>query len=277
MQQRRGRLQGSIKIEGITVFAKHGCFDFEKTNEQKFVVSLRLNADFGKAMRSDDLNFTVDYGVVTSIVVDTVKNNSFNLIEKLAYETAISVGKKYPVLDEIEITVSKPDAPIDAEFSNVSFSTTLKKHTAYLSLGSSDGDRSGYLDFATDELKNIGNVVAVSSKYATKPYGGVAVNEFLNSAVKIQTFYNPSELLELLHKIEEKAGRTRDIRWGDRTLDVDIIAYDDLVFETKKLTVPHADYFNREFVLIPLKEIEPSFVCPKTKRSIDEMLSALKN
>ncbi len=90
-------------------------------------------------------------------------------------------------------------------------------------------------------------------------------------AVEISTYLSPYELLEYLHLIEREAKRDRSVRWGDRTLDMDIIFYGDKVLDDDILTIPHPDYQNRDFVIIPLKEIAPNFVCPISRKRIGEL------
>lgn len=94
----------------------------------------------------------------------------------------------------------------------------------------------------------------------TAPYGGVAKNKFVNCAVCVQTFLPPHSLLDEINRIEQECGRVRDRRWDDRTLDIDIIFYGDKIICDERLTVPHCDYKNREFVKIPLKKIAPHLI-----------------
>ena len=96
-------------------------------------------------------------------------------------------------------------------------------------------------------------VVRESQRIVTSPYGGVEQPDFINGVVEIQTLLSPEELLNLLHRIENKHGRTRELRWGPRTLDLDILFYDDLVLDSSDLTIPHRDLQNRDFVLVPLE------------------------
>ena len=102
-------------------------------------------------------------------------------------------------------------------------------------------------------------------------FGGVAKNEFLNGVICIETFYEPEELLSFLHETEKNCGRERKEHWGDRTLDLDIIFYDDLVLRSSDLSIPHPDMENRDFVLKPLCEIAAEHIHPvigKTVRDI---------
>ena len=100
-------------------------------------------------------------------------------------------------------------------------------------------------------------VTRVSSLIVTKPYGVVEQDDFLNGAMEVRTLLTPEELLEELHRIEAEHGRERVLRWGPRTLDLDIIFYDDLVMDSEELTIPHIDMQNRDFVVDPMAEIAP--------------------
>ncbi|MBQ6095986.1 MAG: 2-amino-4-hydroxy-6-hydroxymethyldihydropteridine diphosphokinase, partial [Lachnospiraceae bacterium] len=110
----------------------------------------------------------------------------------------------------------------------------------------------------------------------TKPYGGVEQDDFLNAALALETLLSPKELLELLHDIERDAGRTREVHWGPRTLDMDILFYDKLVYEDEELILPHIDLQNREFVLKPMCELAPFLRHPVLGKTMQELLDELK-
>ena len=116
----------------------------------------------------------------------------------------------------------------------------------------------------------------VSKLIGTEPYGVTDQDEFLNGALKMETLLTPHELLKLLHRIEQEAGRKRIRRWGPRTLDLDIIFYGDQIIEEDDLCVPHIDMQNREFVLGPMCEIAPHKRHPVLKETMTEMLVKLK-
>lgn len=147
---------------------------------------------------------------------------------------------------------------------------------AFIGLGSNIGNKTQNLKSAIEKLKeNQIEILNISSFYKTKPYGYTDQPEFLNAVVKIQTNLSPKELLKTLMKIERKLGRKRTIRWGPRTIDLDILFYDDLIINEKDLIIPHPDLHNREFVLKPLNEIEPEFIHPVLKKKIKQIYSEL--
>ena len=133
-------------------------------------------------------------------------------------------------------------------------------HRAYLGLGGNLGDRHKTLDFALDALASLSqtSLQAISSRYETEPWGVTEQPAFLNMCVSLATGLTPHALLEDCQAIELKAGRQRRERWGPRTLDIDILLYDDLEISDDTLKIPHPGILDRAFVLKPLVEIAPS-------------------
>lgn len=263
----------AIEIKGLKVSACHGVLPSEKECPQLFVFDISVDVDIQKAAESDEVSDTVDYADVCSIVSDYCKANSFNLIERLARGAALTVLKKYPSANAVEVTVHKPHAPVPQPFGDVSVFYRAERNTVILSLGSSLGDSAAILNTA---IAKIGasegvNVLKVSRFIKSAPYGGVAENEFLNCALSIECLLPPRALLKRLNDIEAEAGRTREKRWADRTLDIDIIFFGDKIMAEEGLCVPHPDYYNRPFVIEPIKEIAPSFVCPLLKKRLSDM------
>jgi len=131
---------------------------------------------------------------------------------------------------------------------------------AYLSLGSNLGEPLEQLRQAVTSLREADNVVAVSSVYKTAPVGGVEQDDFLNIVVALETSRTPEELLLLCQRLEEDAARVRTIRFGPRTLDVDVLLVDGATRSSDELTIPHPRMWDRRFVLVPLAEIDPGLV-----------------
>ncbi|WP_438448985.1 2-amino-4-hydroxy-6-hydroxymethyldihydropteridine diphosphokinase [Gorillibacterium sp. sgz5001074] len=135
---------------------------------------------------------------------------------------------------------------------------------AYLGLGSNLGDRGQWL---ADAVRLLGQepgirVEACSAVYETDPVGYVEQPAFLNMAVRIATLLPPLDLLAVMLRIELELGRKREIRWGPRTIDIDMLLYGNLEMDTPELTVPHPRMLERAFVLIPLRDIYPGDALP---------------
>ena len=140
-------------------------------------------------------------------------------------------------------------------------------HTVYLSLGTNLGDKEQNLQSAIQEIeRRIGPVRAQSAFLFTEPWGFESENTFLNAAVCVETELSPNALLRVTQQIERDMGRTEKstingqqstVTYHDRIIDIDILLYDDLHINTPKLTIPHPHMYERDFVLIPLREILP--------------------
>jgi 2-amino-4-hydroxy-6-hydroxymethyldihydropteridine diphosphokinase len=139
---------------------------------------------------------------------------------------------------------------------------TRARHRSYVAIGSNLGNRAQHLQHALDALaaRDGTEIVAISKVYATAPVGGPEQGEYLNAVVAIDTTCSPHELLDLAHEIEQAANRVRTVHWGPRTLDVDILLYDDLTLDEADLTIPHPRMWERDFVLVPLRDVAPALV-----------------
>lgn len=134
-----------------------------------------------------------------------------------------------------------------------------------VSLGSNVGESAAMLADAVARLRAASGVevTGVSSLYRTAPVGGVEQPDFLNAVVLGETTRTPAELLSLCHELEQAHGRTREVRWGPRTLDVDVIAYGELVSDDPILTLPHPRAHERAFVLVPWLELDADARLPQ--------------
>jgi 2-amino-4-hydroxy-6-hydroxymethyldihydropteridine diphosphokinase len=151
--------------------------------------------------------------------------------------------------------------------------------TAYIALGANLGDREGNIRAALARLRPTPavRVTKVSGLIENAAVGGPAGSPaFLNGAVEVVTTLSPQELMRRLLEIEAELGRERRQKWGPRTIDLDLLLYGDSVIDSPGLTVPHPRMGEREFVLGPLAEIAPEVMHPVTKRSVREMLDALR-
>jgi len=139
--------------------------------------------------------------------------------------------------------------------------------TVFIGLGSNKGNREKNIAKAVELLGESGQkILKKSSLYETEPYGYKKQRNFFNAVVKIQTKLPPLELHKLCVKIEKKIGRTGSFRWGPREIDLDILLFGKRVIENRRLTIPHYDLHNRDFVLTPLLEIAPDFSHPELKK-----------
>lgn len=268
-----------IHIKNLEVFGRHGVFPEEKRLGQKFVINAVLYVPVRDAGGKDDLTKTVNYGKVSQFMVSYMSEHTFQLIEAVAEQMAKEVLLHFPRMQAITLEILKPWAPIGLPLEAVSVEITRGWHRAYVAVGSNMGDREGYIGQGTRMLDNRDDcmVVRMSELIETKPYGVKDQPDFLNGMLEVRTLLFPEELLEALHQVEQAANRERKVHWGPRTLDLDIIFYDDIVVEEEMLQIPHPDMENREFVLKPLAELAPYLRHPVNGKTVRQMLAEVSD
>jgi 2-amino-4-hydroxy-6-hydroxymethyldihydropteridine diphosphokinase len=130
---------------------------------------------------------------------------------------------------------------------------------ARIGIGSNVGDAAANVRIAFERLSELGAVTARSSLYRTRAWGVTDQPDFFNAAARLETALPPHDLLRELKRIERDMGRTATFRWGPRVIDLDILAYDELILDEAELTIPHARLRERAFALAPLAEIDATF------------------
>ncbi len=149
----------------------------------------------------------------------------------------------------------------------------MKHNKVFLGLGSNLGNRSENLLMAQKLIEDkVGKTLSKSSIYETAAWGITEQNAFLNQVLEIETIFSPNAVLHLVLKIEKDMGRIREIKWGERSIDIDVLYYNNEIISTENLTVPHPFIQERKFVLVPLCEIAAAFIHPKLKKSNLELL-----
>lgn len=246
-----------IVLKGISARGHHGVLDFEKRDGQTFVVDVTMHVDLAAAGASDDLGDTVNYAEVAGDVVALIEGESLDLIEALASRIADRVLAR-PLVEAVEVVVHKPEAPVGHPFTDVQVRVTRERQShVVIAMGSNIGDSIETLHDAAISLYGLIDIIEVSAPVETDPVGGPEQPVYLNAVVTGTTHLAPSSLLAGLHDIERAHGRTREVRWGPRTLDLDLVQYGDPVFDTDvvmdspTLTLPHPRAHERGFVLVP--------------------------
>jgi len=265
----------TIKLYGIEFYAYHGVLQSEKELGQVFKVDCEFS--FDSSICDDDISKTINYGQIALDIRDYATKNRFDLLESLANGLADEIMMSYTLMESVTITIHKPYAPITSKFDDVTMTVTRNRVTAYLAIGSNLGDRKSNLDSVIERVNEDPKITLISrSTYIeTEPYGVIDQPVFLNGAIKVSTIYTPRQLLAFCKGCEQAAGRIRTRRWGERTLDVDIVMYGQEKIFSDDLIIPHPEMHIRDFVLRPLEEIEPYLIHPLRGISVKELLEGL--
>jgi 2-amino-4-hydroxy-6-hydroxymethyldihydropteridine diphosphokinase len=151
-------------------------------------------------------------------------------------------------------------------------------HIAYIGIGSNIGDKAIHCERAITEILKVDQhkLLAKSSFFKTQPVGYTPQDWFINGVIKIETDLDPLGLLHALKAIESQLGRTETFRWGPRTIDLDILIFNDKKIETDELRIPHPLLHERQFVLVPLAEIDRDLLHPILKKTIGRLLEEIK-
>lgn len=267
-----------IIIKELEIYAYHGVNSQEKDMGQKFYISLELSVETRIAAKNDDLLKTVNYAEVCYAVEEEFKRHKLDLIETAAENIAEFILQNYHLVKAVKLTLKKPWAPIGKPLDYVAVDIERSWHTAYIAFGANLGNKEENITSAIELLNKSSkiDVLKVSSLYETTPVGEVIQDDFLNGVLKIKTLLEPKELLDYINLIEAELKRERIVKWGPRTIDLDILLYDDLVTSDEILVIPHPLMQERAFVLKPLAEIAPFEVHPLYNKRILELLDNLK-
>lgn len=256
-----------IRLQGVRAHGFHGVFEHEKRNGQDFVVDVDLVATLAPAAATDDLTQTVHYGEVAAQIVARIEGEPFDLIEALAGRIAAEILTAHRLVDEVTVTVHKPQAPVGVDFADVAVEITRRRDSVpvVVALGANMGDAAATLDSALVTLAESGAVtdLRVSASFVTEPVGGPDQPAYVNRVVTARSRWSAPRLLAALHAIEADHGRERTVRWGPRTLDLDLIQWGEPGTPTMwhsdrdDLGLPHPRARERAFVLVPWLDVDP--------------------
>ena len=271
------RTNDFIKVTNMKIFAYHGVLAEEKKNGQDFYLNAKVYVDMRLAGLTDKLEKTINYDQVCIFLAEVFAEKQFDTIEAAAEYTVQEIMVNFPTIEAMELEVRKPHAPLTYVPEDISVTIYREWHTVYLSFGSNMGNPTGHINEAMIMLKDPYAIrdVKLSELFVTKPYGPVEQNDFVNGCLEMETYMDPEELVNYIHYIEDYFERDRSIHWGPRPIDMDIVFFDDYVYNSKALTIPHADMENRMFVLEPLSQLCPGRRHPVWGKTVAQMKKEL--
>ncbi len=254
-------------LTGIRAEGHHGANPGEKDVAQAFVVDLDVEVE----VSGDAIGATADYRGLIRTARETVERERFDLLENVADAVARAVvvggrgrsGSRRSSTSRARRARTTSRASPPRRPSNATAERRTMAESAYLALGSNLGDRLSTLQHAVDLLSARAGIEVVRSSrvYETDPVGPPQP-AYLNAVIEVRTDLEPLGLLEACRAVEAELGRVRDERWGPRTLDVDVLTYDERTVDEPDLTIPHPRMHERGFVLVPLGELDPDPMLP---------------
>lgn len=270
-------MNDTVYVNNIEVYAYHGVYDEEKALGQKFYINVEIKLNKSFKQINNEIDETVDYFELINYIKDIFTRNKWDLLESAANELIFSIFHKFSNICEITLKITKPSYHVNLNFDSMCVCVNRKIHKVYISLGSNLGNRKENLDKACEILndRNI-RVLKRSKTIETKPYGNVEQDDFLNEVIEVATILNPVELMDELLEIEKLLKRERTIKWGPRTIDLDILLYDMEVVNEENVIIPHYDMHNRRFVLEPLCEINKFAYNPRLGKYAFELMEGLQ-
>ncbi len=265
-----GTARDRITLAGVRGRGFHGVFEHERREGQDFVVDVELAVDLGPAGRSDDLADTVNYGEIGAAVLARIEGEPFDLVERLA-EVVADDALAHGAVDEVVVTVHKPQAPVGVPFEDVTVRVVRQRPPVpvVVAVGANlPRGESAPAETVRGALEALAHHPAVhraraSALFGTDPVGGPEQPRYVNAVVLAETALSPTSLLRELHALEAAFDRTREVRWGARTLDLDLVQYgdaaagSDVVSDRERLTLPHPRAHERGFVLVPWLDADP--------------------
>lgn len=270
----KGAIMDQLIVKNLELFAYHGVHPEEKAMGQKFLLDAVLDVDLSLAGETDNLEYAVNYAKLCHDIQDVFGSVKDDLIERAATRIVHNILTHYPTITGVDLTLKKPWAPVHLPLEYPAVRIRRSWHQAYIALGSNMGDRKAMLDKAIALINDMPHtaVVRTSTFVETEPVGYVDQDPFINAVIEVRTWQTPTQLMDTLLDIETQLDRVRTIRWGPRTIDLDILYYDNLVTDDEHVLIPHPRMHERAFVLEPLNELAPNKLHPLLQKRTHELL-----
>ena len=268
-----------IFIHDLEVQTIIGLYEWEREKPQTLLISIEIITDFSHTIITDTLDLSIDYALVVKDIEAIAQNNEFLLLEPFAEKIAQQILSNYPC-KEVTIQINKPEAIKQAKAVGIKI-IRKRQNLIVVSLGS-NLSRTKNIQSALDSLKNLFHAVSVSTIYETKSVGFDG-KDFYNLVASFKSEFSPEQINYQLKQIEKAHGRNHKKtskpgeKFSDRTLDIDLLIYDDQVLYDQGLDVPRNEILSYAFVLKPLADLMPDALHPLLKKSYADLWQAFEN
>ncbi len=264
-------------IKDLELFGYHGVNPEEKAMGQKFIVEAIITIDLSDAGETDSLETAINYANLCHKLQEIFNQTKYDLIERAATILCEYILTHYEQVSEVDLTLKKPWAPILLPLDYPAIRLVRKWHYAFIAIGSNLGNKHDNIKKAMAAINDTWHtsIINESTLIETEPFGYKDQDTFINGVFEIKTLLTPIKLIRWLMLIEKDLKRERIIPWGPRTIDLDIIYYDDIITSLEEIVIPHPRMQERSFVLEPLNEIAPYKVHPMLNKRTFQLLDEL--
>ena len=270
----------TVRIKNLAIYAYNGVNPEEQALGQIFLVSAALHTNLDDVISDDEIENTVNYSRVSKFISKWMTEHSCQLIERVAYHLCREILLRFHGVQSISLEVKKPNAPIrNMHFDYVSVQKDMAWHEVYLSLGSNAMHAPAMIEEAAELIRSNPDVrsMVCSNVITTPAVGDEYEGIFLNNAIKLETLLSPERLHQFLRSIEADLGRDRSSEGSVRTIDIDILLYDNLVQSTENYILPYPDFEYRTYTIIPMCEIGPNVYHPILKKTMRKLREELQD
>lgn len=263
-----------IIINGIKENITIGCNPNERISPQEIVIDIEIQIDRNNEL--DELKSTIDYDYLITFIKNSIKSTNYKLLETLTQSIINSLFKEFKIIKNIKLTINKPAINgLCAESIQVKHKEK-RKYLIALAIGSNaEFLPEQQIISAIELLEEYISDIKTGEFYKTKPIGHLEQNDFINTAIIGQTTLTIKNIFSKIKKIEKLMGKKEICINGPRIIDIDIILFDNYIYKTKFLTIPHKMAHLRDFVLQPLIDIDPNLLHPQYNETINNLYKKL--
>jgi dihydroneopterin aldolase/2-amino-4-hydroxy-6-hydroxymethyldihydropteridine diphosphokinase len=268
----------TLIIKNLQVSGFHGAeSETDKTGET-YIISAELKLNPNEAGVAHRRESRVDLAKICKEITEIFTHSKYKLIERSAEELAIHILLHYPMTNHVTMSLEKPWTTAGMKIDYTGITIEREWHTVYLGVGSNMGDRLKNINDAREMINETktSRVTRASKIYETEPFGYRDQDKFLNCAFEVKTLLTPLTLIRFLLDIEHKLKRERKIHLGPRTIDLDVLFYDNIITSLEEAVIPHPRLHERRFVLTPLCDIAPYQFHPLLNKRCYRILEALQ-
>jgi dihydroneopterin aldolase/2-amino-4-hydroxy-6-hydroxymethyldihydropteridine diphosphokinase len=246
-----------IRIENFHCSCICGVSPDERLDEQELIIDMVVSYDCSECVCADDIELALDYVELVYALKSFIGRQSFHLLEPLGDAICRHIFARFKCIHRLDLSLRKAQPSERCGGEDITLSFSMVRALAAIGLGSNLGNRCEFLENAVKSIANVNgvDVLKQSSTHITAPLIVEDQPEFLNRSLLVETFLSPMELLREMQKIEDALGRVRSLRYGPRTIDIDLLLYEGVRSANKSLILPHPQIGHRRFWLEELSEL----------------------